>query len=194
MDYLTEEQRIEKLNASIETSNRVWQHFVQNCHVDWGIVENKISNQLSEELKLQTKFQVEQVADLDENVCYVDGTSTDTTIDIKFYCSPQIYSRAITIPIQVLANLEHDFTKVILHEVTSIISVGVITDSDPVYNKVHPITLESYSSELAYDYVATGNVSQSDVLDRFVQTNIPEVKSELFHRAALKAESFIKPK
>ena len=55
-----------------------------------------------------------------------------------------------------------------------------------------PITLESYSAELAYDYIATGDVTQSDVLDRFVQTNIPEVKSELFHRAALKAEAFTK--
>ena len=192
MDNLTEEQRIEKLNASISYSKQVWQHFVQNCHIDWGIVENKISTELSDTLHLKTTFEVEAVEDLEDNVCYVDGSSTDDTICIKFYCSPQIYSRAITIPIQVLANLEHDFTKVILHEYTSIISVGVLTDQDPVYNKVHPITLESYSAELAYDYVATGNVSQSDVLDRFVQTNIPEVKSELFHRAALNAEAFTK--
>ena len=192
MDNLTEEQRIEKLNASISNSKQVWQHFVQNCHIDWGIVENKISTELSDTLHLKTTFEVEAVEDLEDNVCYVDGSSTDDTICIKFYCSPQIYSRAITIPIQVLANLEHDFTKVILHEYTSIISEGVLTDQDPVYNKVHPITLESYSAELAYDYVATGNVSQSDVLDRFVQTNIPEVKSELFHRAALKAEAFTK--
>ena len=192
MDNLTEEQRIEKLNASISYSKQVWQHFVQNCHIDWGIVENKISTELSDTLHLKTTFEVEAVEDLEDNVCYVDGSSTDDTICIKFYCSPQIYSRAITIPIQVLANLEHDFTKVILHEYTSIISVGVLTDQDPVYNKVHPITLESYSAELAYDYVATGNVSQSDVLDRFVQTNIPEVKSVLFHRAALKAEAFTK--
>ena len=170
----------------------MWQLFVKNCHIDWGIVENKISTELSDTLHLKTTFEVEAVEDLEDNVCYVDGSSTDDTICIKFYCSPQIYSRAITIPIQVLANLEHDFTKVILHEYTSIISVGVLTDQDPVYNKVHPITLESYSAELAYDYVATGNVSQSDVLDRFVQTNIPEVKSELFHRAALKAEAFTK--
>ena len=192
MDNLTEEQRIEKLNASISNSKQVWQHFVQNCHIDWGIVENKISTELSDTLHLKTTFEVEAVEDLEDNVCYVDGSSTDDTICIKFYCSPQIYSRAITIPIQVLANLEHDFTKVILHEYTSIISEGVLTDQDPVYNKVHPITLESYSAELAYDYVATGNVSQSDVLDRLVQTNIPEVKSELFHRAALKAEAFTK--
>ena len=192
MDNLTEEQRIEKLNASISYSKQVWQHFVQNCHIDWVIVDNKISTELSYTLHLKTTFEVEAVEDLEDNVCYVDGSSTDDTICIKFYCSPQIYSRAITIPIQVLANLEHDFTKVILHEYTSIISVGVLTDQDPVYNKVHPITLESYSAELAYDYVATGNVSQSDVLDRFVQTNIPEVKSELFHRAALKAEAFTK--
>ena len=192
MDNLTEEQRIEKLNASLSYSKQVWQHFVQNCHIDWGIVENKISTELSDTLHLKTTFEVEAVEDLEDNVCYVDGSSTDDTICIKFYCSPQIYSRAITIPIQVLATLEHDFTKVILHEYTSIISVGVLTDQDPVYNKVHPITLESYSAELAYDYVATGNVSQSDVLDRFVQTNIPEVKSELFHRAALKAEAFTK--
>ena len=192
MDNLTEEQRIEKLNASISYSKQVWQHFVQNCHIDWGIVENKISTELSDTLHLKTTFEVEAVEDLEDNVCYVDGSSTDDTICIKFYCSPQIYSRAITIPIQVLANLEHDFTKVILHEYTSILSVGVLTDQDPVYNKVHPITLESYSAELAEDYGATGNVSQSDVLDRFVQTNIPEVKSELFHRAALKAEAFTK--
>ena len=192
MDNLTAAQRIEKLNASISYSKQVWQHFVQNCHIDWGIVENKISTELSDTLHLKTTFEVEAVEALEDNVCYVDGSSTDDTICIKFYCSPQIYSRAITIPIQVLANLEHDFTKVILHEYTSIISVGVLTDQDPVYNKVHPITLESYSAELAYDYVATGNVSQSDVLDRFVQTNIPEVKSELFHRAALKAEAFTK--
>jgi len=192
MDNLTEQQRIEKLNASITYSKQVWQHFVQNCHIDWGIVENKISSELSDTLKLQTKFEVKEVEDLEDNVCYVDGSSTEDSICIKFYCSPQIYSRAITIPIQVLANLEHDFTKVVLHEYTSIISVNLNIDADPVYNKVHPITLESYSAELAYDYIATGDVTQSDVLDRFVQTNIPEVKSELFHRAALKAEAFTK--
>ena len=107
MDNLTEKQRIEKLNASITYSKQVWQHFVQNCHIDWGIVENKISSELSDTLKLQTKFEVKEVEDLEDNVCYVDGSSTEDSICIKFYCSPQIYSRAITIPIQVLANLEH---------------------------------------------------------------------------------------
>ena len=124
MDNLTEEQRIEKLNASISYSKQVWQHFVQNCHIDWGIVENKISTELSDTLHLKTTFEVEAVEDLEDNVCYVDGSSTDDTICIKFYCSPQIYSRAITIPIQVLANLEHDFTKVILHFQRECLTIG----------------------------------------------------------------------
>ena len=193
MDYLTEEQRIEKLNASIRHSKQVWQHFVQNCHVDWTIVENKISSQLTDYLALPTKFSVKESTELEENACYMDGTSTDSDISVTFYCSPQIYSRAITIPVQVLANLEHDFTKVILHEYTSIISVFMNVDEE-LFANVNPVILESYSSELAYDYVATGDVTQSDVLDRFVQAKIPEVKSELFHRAALRAESFAKIK
>ena len=59
---------------------------------------------------------------------------------------------------------------------------------------VSPLTLESFASELAYDFVVTGNVAQSDVHDRFVQSKIPEVKSELYHRATLKAEAFSKIK
>ena len=65
MDNLTEEQRIEKLNASISYSKQVWQHFVQNCHIDWGIVENKISTELSDTLHLKTTFEVEAVEDLE---------------------------------------------------------------------------------------------------------------------------------
>ena len=61
----------------------------------------------------------------------MDGTSTDSDISVTFYCSPQIYSRGITIPVQVLQpNLEHDFTKVILHEYTSIISVFMNVDEE----------------------------------------------------------------
>ena len=194
MDYLTENERQEKLNKSITYSRTVWQHFVQNCHVDWAVVENRISEELSDSLKLKTTFHVEPIEDLEDNICYVDGNSTGETITIKFYCSPEIYSRVVTIPIQVLANLEHDFTKVVLHEYTSIISIGIRLYDDPVYNKVHPLTLESFASELAYDFVVTGNVAQSDVHDRFVQSRIPEVKSELYHRAILKAEAFSKIK
>ena len=74
MDNLTEQQRIEKLNAEVSLFKTGLAHFVQNCHVtgeSWRI-KSPVSHRLSQ---TTTTFEVKEVEDLEDNVCYVDSSS-----------------------------------------------------------------------------------------------------------------------
>ena len=103
MDTLTEEQRIEKLNGVFDTQNRSGN--ISSRIVTWIGLSLRIKFQVnSQTISASYYVQCKGEYRTEEN-CYMDGTSTDSDISVTFYCSPQIYSRSITIPVQVLPTL-----------------------------------------------------------------------------------------
>ena len=87
-----------------------------------------------------------------------------------------------------MSELSHEFTKVVLHEFTHADQKDIHSYDDPLYDFVDPLEVDAYSTELAYDYVRKGTLHESDVFERFQKVKSVEVKSELYHLTALKAE------
>ena len=189
-----EEKRMHRIFGTIDAAHICWDHFVNHHATSWQQVEANLTRDLTEILSVSTNFNVKIASRLEANECYLDGStyapknSKTPKIDIGFYCSQPIYRREVAITLPVLAELSHEFAKVILHEYSCADQADINTAGDPLYDFVDPLEVDAYSTELAYDYVRRGNLDDSDVFVRFQKVNSVEVKSELYHLTALKVE------
>jgi len=190
-------KRMHRIFGTIDAAHKTWDHFVNHHATSWDTIEIQMSEDLTEVLGVQTKFLVKIAKRLNANECYLDGSTyvpdtyrSDARIDITFYCSEMVYERKVGITLPVLTELAHDFTKVILHEYTHANQNDCDHDpGDQIYDLVDPLEVDAYSSELAYDYIRYNHdLTKSDVFDRFHKSTSSEVKSELYHLTALKAE------
>ena len=190
-----EEKRMHRIFGTIDAAHQCWDHFVNHHATSWDEVENSLTRDLSSVLDVPTSFKVKIATRLQANECYLDGSTyvpdehrTTPRIDIAFFCSQPVYRREVPITLPILSELSHEFTKVVLHEYTHADQKDIHRDDDPIYDFVDPLEVDAYSTELAYDYVRKGTLHESDVFERFQKVNSVEVKSELYHLTALKAE------
>ena len=190
-----EEKRMHRIFGTIDAAHTCWDHFVYHHATSWQQVENNLTRDLTEILAVNTRFSVKIATRLQSNECYLDGSTyvpdehyKSPKINIAFYCSQPVYRREVPITLPVLSELSHEFTKVVLHEFTHADQNDIEGLDDPLYDFVDPLEVDAYSTELAYDYVRKGTLHESDVFERFQKVKSVEVKSELYHLTALKAE------
>ena len=190
-----EEKRMHRIFGTIDAAHTCWDHFVNHHATSWQEVENNLTRDLTEILAVNTIFSVKIATRLQSNECYLDGSTyvpdehyKSPKINIAFYCSQPVYRREVPITLPVLSELSHECTKVVLHEFTHADQNDIQGLDDPLYDFVDPLEVDAYSTELAYDYVRKGTLHESDVFERFQKVKSVEVKSELYHLTALKAE------
>ncbi len=190
-----EEKRMHRIFGTIDAAHQCWDHFVNHHAVSWDEVENSLTRDLSSVLDVPTSFKVKIASRLQSNECYLDGSTyvpdeyrKSPRINISFFCSKPVYRREVPITLPILSELSHEFTKVVLHEYTHADQKDIQLADDPIYDFVDPLEVDAYSTELAYDYVRKGTLHESDVFERFQKVKSVEVKSELYHLTALKAE------
>jgi len=190
-----EEKRMHRIFGTIDAAHTCWDHFVNHHSTSWDEVESNLTRDLSAVLAVPTLFKIKIAKRLQSNECYLDGSTyvpdehlKFPRIDISFFCSSHVYRREVPITLPVLSELSHEFTKVVLHEYTHADQTDIQISNDPLYDFVDPLEVDAYSTELAYDYVRKGTLHESDVFERFQKLKSVEVKSELYHLTALKAE------
>ena len=190
-----EEKRMHRIFGTIDAAHQCWDHFVNHHASSWDEVENNLTRDLSSILAVPTSFKVKMATRLQSNECYLDGSTyvpdehrKSPRIDISFFCSKPVYRREVPITLPILTELSHEFTKCVLHEYTHADQKDIQPSNDPLYDFVDPLEVDAYSTELAYDYVRKGTLHESDVFERFQKVKSVEVKSELYHLTALKAE------
>ena len=190
-----EEKRMHRIFGTIDAAHQCWDHFVNHHATSWDEVEGNLTRDLTTVLSVPTSFKVKIATRLQSNECYLDGSTyvpdehrKSPRIDISFFCSKPVYRREVPITLPILSELSHEFTKCVLHEYTHADQKDIQPSNDPLYDFVDPLEVDAYSTELAYDYVRKGTLHESDVFERFQKVKSVEVKSELYHLTALKAE------
>ena len=190
-----EEKRMHRIFGTIDAAHQFWDHFVNHHATSWDEVEGNLTRDLTTVLSVPTSFKVKIATRLQSNECYLDGSTyvpdeqrKSPRIDISFFCSKPVYRREVPITLPILTELSHEFTKCVLHEYTHADQKDIQPSNDPLYDFVDPLEVDAYSTELAYDYVRKGTLHESDVFERFQKVKSVEVKSELYHLTALKAE------